>query len=281
MKALPFKIPFGGKSSIHVDHDQLKQFYPHYHTHEENQLTLIIQGRGIAYIGDRIIEFKPGDIFFLGRQLPHVFKSEALPGNGVESISIFFLTGFMGDKFLAIPESNNLASLLKEAARGIRVSSDKNPQISQALIEFPQAAGFDRVILLLKLLQDISQQPNEYITGPDYRRPKRQADGEKINDVFNFLTTNYDKEITLATVADVAHMSPTAFCRYFKQHTRKSYSRFLNEIRVNQACRLLQENAESISQVAYSTGFNNISNFNRQFKKITGITPSEYQKISI
>lgn len=281
MKALPFKIPHGGKSSIHIDHEKLEQFYPHYHTHAENQLTLIIKGKGIAYIGDQIIEFKPDDIFLFGKKLPHVFKAEQSQNTEVESISVFFLNEFLGAEFLQIPESGLLSELFKDAKRGIRINDNSSTQLGAMLRKITGFHGLERILAILNILQAITQLEIEFITGPDYRRPRRQADGEKINDVFNFLTSNYDKDISLADVAETAHMSPTAFCRYFKQHTRKSYSRFLNEIRVAQACKLLQTKADAISDIAYRTGFNNISNFNRQFKKITGSTPSEYQKMTI
>ena len=281
MKALPFKIPQGGENSIHVDHERLQQFYPHYHFHEEIQLTFIIKGHGMAYIGDQIVEFSEGEIFLLGQKLPHVFKATEQLNSGIESISIFFEANFLGESFLQIPESSAIRKLFIDSKRGMRISEAIVPPVQNQIINISRESGFKRLILLLEVLQLISSEQNEFITGPDYHRPRRQTDGEKITNVFNYLTTNYANDISLAEVADVAHMSPTAFCRYFKQHTRKSYSTFLNEIRVNQACKLLQEDAEAISQIAYRTGFNNISNFNRQFKKITGYTPSDYQKMSL
>lgn len=281
MKALPFKIPHGSKSSIKVDHDILDQFYPNYHTHEEIQLTLVVKGRGIAYIGDQILEFDSGDIFLLGGQLPHVFKDEHFRKSGIESFSIFFLKEFLGRQFLDVPENRIIEQLLSDTTRGIKVSQNSAYTLDEEIKSMLKAHGFDKILRLLGILNQIAHLKKEFITGHDYRKPRRQVDGEKINNVFNFLTTNYTRDISLAEVADIAHMSPTAFCRYFKQHTRKSYSRFLNEIRVSQACTMLQESAEPISRIAFSTGFNNISNFNRQFKRITGTTPSAYQNLSI
>jgi len=281
MKPLPFKIPYGSKASIKVDHEQLPHFYPSYHTHEEIQLTLIIRSNGTAYIGDRIIEFSEGEIFLLGQQLPHVFKDKHTGASGVESISIFFLRSFLGDKFLEIPESTAISKLISNAKRGLRWDKTKASEPGKLIVDIDSMKGIQRIIHLLKALYSLSLTPYEFITGPDYQKPRRQADGQKINDVFNYLTGNYEKDISLAEIADIAHMSPTAFCRYFKQHTRKSFSRFLNEIRVGQACKLLHEKPTSVSEVAFASGFNNLSNFNRQFKKVTGTTPTEYQKLAL
>ena len=283
MKPLPFKIPRGSKASIKVDHEVLDHFYPYYHTHEEVQLTLIIHGSGTAYIGDRIISFYEGDIFLIGQQLPHVFKDDIREKkSGIESISIFFLPEFLGPHFLDIPEAKDISVLIAESLRGVRINSSQELGINQKIIKILEMDGISRIMHLLKVLEEIAHSNTiEFITGPDYHKPRRQSDGQKINEVFNFLIEHYHHDIRLAEVADVANMSPTSFCRYFKQHTRKSYSTFLNELRIGQACKLLIENADPVNQIAFATGFNNISNFNRQFKKIVGITPSAYQNLRL
>lgn len=277
MKALPFKVPQGSKSSIRVDHDHLDSFYDTYHTHEELQLILIIRGSGSVYIGDKIMGFKEGDIFLLGQNLPHVFKN--IPAeHGVESISIFFLPNFLGEGFLDLPESRSIAKFLSEVERGLSLNAINHPKIAKSIIQIESKNGLDRLLSLLEILIEIQHLKTiGPIASQGYRKPKRSEDGQKVNDVFDFLMANYENDISLEDVADIAHMSPTAFCRYFKQHTRKTYSRFLNEIRVGQACKGIIDGKHTISQICYNSGFNNISNFNRQFKKITGFTPSEYQ----
>lgn len=280
MKALPFKVPHGSKSSIKVDHDKLPHFYNTYHTHEELQLTLIIKGHGTAYVGDRILQFKEDDIFLLGQNLPHVFKDKLKDQDvGIESITIFFLPTFMGEGFLNLPETRHIANLFRESLRGIKLPEDLQGAVTNDMTEINNLNGINQLLKLTRTLENIAQSESlNFITSPGYHKPKRAIDGQKINDVFDFMLANYSRDIKLEEIADIAHMSATAFCRYFKHHTRKTYSRFLNEIRVGQACKMLVDDQLSVSQICYQSGFNNISNFNRQFKKIVGSTPSQYQK---
>jgi AraC-like DNA-binding protein len=279
MKALPFKIPHGSKESIKVDHDVMPHFYDTYHTHEELQIMMIIRGHGSAYIGDKILPFEEDDIFFLGQNLPHVFKDKADAGcTGVESISIFFAQDFMGQGFLSLPESGSISTLLEESKRGIHIRGLLQQKITESVWNMHNNKGLNRLLLLVDTLAEITRcQELIFITSPGYHKPKRSIDGHKINDIFDFTLANYTREVTLAEIANVAHMSPTAFCRYFKHHTRKTYTRFLNEIRVGQAGHMLVEDDFSVSQIGYCSGFNNTSNFYRQFKKITGFTPADYR----
>lgn len=280
MKALPFKIPHGSKTSIKVDHDVMPHFYDTYHTHEELQIMLVIKGYGSAYIGDKILHFEEGDIYFLGQNLPHVFKDKLLEkDSGIESISIFFLKDFMGKGFLELPESRLLSALIEESIRGIKIEGQLQESITESVWKIYKSDGLNRLLMLVDTLEQIAQSEDlSFISSPGYHKPKRLIDGQKINDVFDFMLANYSREVKLEEIADVANMSSTAFCRYFKHHTRKTYSRFLNEIRVGQACKMLVDDKLSVSNICYDSGFNNISNFNRQFKKITGFTPSAYQK---
>jgi AraC-like DNA-binding protein len=280
MKALPFKIPYGSKSSIKVDYDVMPHFYNTYHTHDELQIMLVIKGQGSAYIGDKILDFEEGDIYLLGQNLPHVFKDK--PSNGdleIESISIFFLKEFMGNGFLELPESRLLGTLIEESKRGIQIEGQLLENITENIWNIYNSDGLNRLLMLVDTLEQIAQSEDvSFISSPGYHKPRRLVDGQKINDVFDFMLANYSREVKLEEIAEIAHMSATAFCRYFKHHTRKTYSRFLNEIRVGQACKMLVDDKLSISNICYDSGFKNISNFNRQFKKISGFTPSEYQK---
>jgi len=280
MKALPFKIPHGSKTSIMVDHDAMPHFYDTYHTHEEMQIMLVVEGYGSAYIGDKILQFQTGDIYLLGQNLPHVFKDKlSKTDSGIESISIFFLQDFMGAGFLSLPESRLLEALIEESKRGIQLQGELKDRITDRIWKVYKSVGLNRLLLLVDLLEQIAQSEElSFISSPGYHKPKRSVDGQKINDVFDFMLANSSREIKLKEISEIAHMSSTAFCRYFKHHTRKTYSRFLNEIRVGQACKMLVDDKSSINHICYESGFNNISNFNRQFKKITGFTPSRYQK---
>jgi AraC-like DNA-binding protein len=278
MKALPFKIPQNADRSISLEHDRMDHFYNTLHTHAELQLTLIDSGTGTAFIGDRIEQFEPGDVFLFGPNLPHVFRDEHQePNMQIESYSIFFLPDFLGGQFLELPESRAIKQLLELSARGLKFKSNLRSALAPQVRSLFDASGLNRLMQLVDILDQITKSRQlEPLASIGFREPRRSADGQKINDVFDYLMQHYTGNIKLANVASVANMSPTAFCRYFKHHTRKTYSRFLNEIRIGQACKLLIDDNLSVSQVCYQTGYNNISNFNRQFKKITGLTPRSY-----
>ncbi len=280
MKALPFKIPRNADRSISLEHDQMEHFYGTLHTHAELQLTLITEGKGTAYIGDRIEQFEPNDVFLLGPDLPHVFRDESLIRKSkIESFSIFFLPDFLGQGFLELPETRAIKQLIDLSLRGLKLENELKYRLAMEIKVMFKKNGLECLQSLASMLEDITQSKQfKVLASPGFQKPRNNADGRKINDVFDFLMKNYTRTINLDEVANVAHMSPTAFCRYFKQHTRKTYSQFVNEIRIGQACKLLIENNSSIAHVCYQTGFNNISNFNRQFRKITGLNPRDYVK---
>jgi len=187
----------------------------------------------------------------------------------------------MGAGFLSLPESRLLSTLLSESIRGIILEAQLKEIITKKVWQVYESSGMERLLALVNALELIAVSEDlSFISSPGYHKPKRLVDGQKINDVFDYLMANFSQEIKLAEIADVAHMSSTAFCRYFKHHTRKTYSRFLNEIRVSHACKLLLEDEQPVSDICLNSGFKNISNFNRQFKKISNLTPSEYQKLN-
>ena len=258
----------------------MEHFYGSLHVHAELQLTYILKGQGTAYIGDRIEQFDSGDVFLLGPNLPHVFKDEwGGQKDGIESYSIFFLPDFFGEGFLKLPESRVIKQLIERSERGIKLVGFIKNQQANNIINIFEKTGLEKLVMLITMLEEIGQSDRFILLASNnFQKPRKNSDGKKINDVFDFLMKNYTRPINLKEVAETAHMSPSAFCRYFKQHTRKTYTQFLNEIRVGQACKLLSDKNRTISQVCYQTGYNNLSNFNRQFKGITGLSPRDYAK---
>lgn len=275
MKVLPFKIPALADSSIRVDREQLKAFYPHLHTHQELQLTWIVRGAGTAFIGDKIRRFVSGEIFLMSSNLPHVFKSED-SFDTVESLSIYFDPGFIGSSFLNLPESEHLNSFLSTFKTGAYFTPGKDELLKSQLLIIEKESGLKRILLFIEMMEFIATHSiYETIASTEYASPKMK-DGEKIDGIIGHLYSNYAKDINLNEVAELAHMTPQAFCRYFKRHTRKSMVKYLNEIRIGKVCGWLQDKKYTVTESCYQAGFNNISHFNRTFKSITGYTPSGY-----
>lgn len=286
MKSKLFRIPKTGTESMLVQVDRVDQFYDSRHYHPELQITLILKGSGTRFIGDSIARFGPGDIYLIGPNLPHVFRNEGRSVNGdngyaAASVSVYFKKDIFGNQFLTLPEVRAVSELINRTYRGIHVVNDDTVKLTGMIEELVILDGFDRILGLLSVLNILSQSQQRlvYISSMSFALPQKDSDNKRINDVFEFIMNNYESEIRLEKISEIANMVPTSFCRYFKSRTRNTFTEFLIKIRVGQACRLLIEEEISVSQVCYRSGFNNLSNFNTHFKLLTGYTPSAYARM--
>lgn len=283
MKALSFRIPKTEQTSFRVQIDDEPYFYDQLHYHPEWQITVIVRGSGTLFLGDGINRFRAGDVFVVGSNVPHLLRSDALyyqpESPGVYAISLFFEQHSFGAGFFDIPEMQHIADFLESTSRGVRVLGAAQVELQDALTQIVEQSGFQRLQILLDILNTFAEAPDfEYLSNASFTEAQKETDGTRLNDVLDFTLSNYQRPIQLEEAAQVASLSVPAFCRYFKLRTRKSYVQFLNELRVSAACKLLAEREANISQICYEVGFNNLSNFNRQFKKVTGFTPSAYLK---
>jgi AraC-like DNA-binding protein len=267
MKILPFKIPKTSQESFRLQEDQETHFYDHLHQHPEVQLTLVLNSEGKIIVGDFIGTFKPGDIFLIGPNLPHVFRNESRyydePHEGqAHSLTVFFEWQAFGEKFLSLPELANLHEFAKFSEQMFKKT------------------GMDRLIVLLKILNILSANKTmEPLASAGVYSEFDELDGKKLADIYRFTMNEFHRKISLDEVASLAHMTTNSFCRYFKKRTRKSYIDFLTEIRIGHARKLLQRDDLSISQISLEVGFNNLSNFNRKFREVCSITPTEFRKL--
>jgi AraC-like DNA-binding protein len=256
-----------------------------WHFHEEYELIYFIKGRGVRYIGDTIGNFKEGEIYFIGSNLPHLYKNDKSENvaneedSSVDQIIIHFREDFLGKNFLMIPETNLLNNLLKKSHFVLKFSSVTASLLHNYLLGITNKEGLGKIIDLLRVL-DILSISNDYetISYTGNYTTFSKSDKVRMTKIISYLNDNYNKRIELTKIAEIASMTPNAFCRYFKKNTSKSFSEYLNEIRIGKACKLLIEGEESVSSISNSTGFNTISNFNRRFKIVTGKTPGEYKK---
>lgn len=286
MRSKLFRIPKTGTESVLVQVDRVDQFYDARHYHPEIQITLIQKGSGTRFIGDSIERFSEGDIYMIGPNLPHVFRNEGKSADSehsyaAASVSVYFNKDLLGGHFSGIPETRAISELIERSHRGIHVLTVDNSSLAGMIGEFPGLEGFDRILGLLTLLNILAGSIGRSvaISSMSFASPPKDSDNRRINAVFEYIIRNYDSEIRLENVSEIANMAPTAFCRYFKSRTRNTFTEFLQKIRVGQACRLLIEEDLSVSQVCYRSGFNNLSNFNSVFKSITGYTPTAYAEM--
>ncbi len=282
MKALPFKIPKAEQSSIHLQIDREMYFYDTLHQHPEVQLTFIESSSGTLIHGDYLGQFSAGDIYLVGSNVPHVFRNddsyyENRKSGAAVSKSIFFNWKSFGNAFIHLPETEEITTFLEDTARGIKVTGKTADEVRVNLLEAFESHGINRLTLLFSILDTIRRSKDiVYLTAQSSTKKVNEMEGKRLNDIFQFAMANYQRAIKLNEVASIANMSTSAFCRYFKQHTRKTFLDFLNEYRVSQACRLLMQEDKSVAQVCYESGFSNLSNFNRKFKEIMKKTPRQF-----
>lgn len=283
MKVLPFTIPVVHDKTMLVQEDILPYFYPHLHRHEEIQLTLILKGEGTLVVGNSMHVFKPNEVYLIGANMPHVFKSDdsyfaADALLEIHALTIFFNTNGKLASMFNVPELKNVYSFFSTNYGGLKIPEEQFPDISGRMIKIQSANGLDQLIQFLQLLNALSSINNAGTLSIDVQ-PKAFSDheGVRISNIYNYIMKHYNRNLTLEEVAAAAYMTPQAFCRYFKKHTRITFVSFLNEIRINEACKKLVDGShDSVSSVAFNCGFNSITNFNRVFKTTIGKSPREY-----
>lgn len=271
-------------------------FDPNWHFHPHYQLFLVEAGTGTRFIGDSIRPFGPGDFVFLGPNLPHLWRSDQVyftkqPDLTTRGIVVYFAEDFVGTEFFTRPEMGPLRQLLNSARRGLTWTGPTCDRAAAQLRTLVgQPADFTRLLTLLGLLNQLTQAADTHVlTSPGYVNTLSPAgtDGPAASEqrsrayrrmqlVHDYVLNHFSDELHLDTIADLVGMTAPAFCRYFKARANKTFSTFVSEVRVGHACKLLTNGNLSITQISYESGFRTLSNFNRQFKDITGQTPSQY-----
>ena len=258
-------------------------FDPNWHFHPHYQLFLVEEGTGTRFIGDSIKPYGPGDLAFLGPNLPHLWRSDQVyfeqrPGVTTKGIVIYFSEDFFGSTFLEKTEMASLRHILSQARQGIEWTGYTRNRTQTALRTLAhQPVGFERVIKLLTLLNDLAHATDyRLLTSPGYTNTVKKNETDRMQLVHDYVLNHFPDDLSLDTISDLAGMTPPAFCRYFKTRSNKTFSEFVSEVRIGHACKLLIAGKLTITQASFESGFRTLSNFNRQFKVITGQTPSGY-----
>jgi AraC-like DNA-binding protein len=277
------KIPITHISSIAAKR-VLKPYIDHsWHYHPEYEIILIEKSYGIRFLGNHIGNFNDGDLVFISSNLPHVWKNDKdfYAGNKdlfVDAYVIQFMEDALKEGFFDLPEFSHIKKLFVLGRQGVLIKGKDHKTISNLVREVVNAKGIDRLMLFIKTLDLIAKTKDfELLSSPGYTSTMNSVDTERINKVMNFITDNYAAEIDIEDIARLANLSVSSFCRYLKNRTHKTFSQVLNEVRIVNACKALVTSDKTITQICYSTGYNNISHFNRQFKLITGLTAKEYK----
>lgn len=284
MKALLEKLPPTADSSFKLYEFSYAYYPTPWHYHPEYELVLVTKSHGQRIVGNHVGDFSEGDLVLIGPNLPHVYRNAPeylAPDSALmaESIVVHFLPDFLGSTFWNSVEMAPVRAVMHRSGVGLQVTGAVRERVAKGLVKLSSLDGMRRLLSLLDLLTQLAESLNELI--PLSTEPiegSNPTEDEKLNRVLTFLSENYHRQITLAELADLISMSIPSVCRFFKKRTRKSIVQFTNELRISHACRLLLDPSKGVAQVAYDSGFNNISNFNRQFRDLKGMSPLAFRK---
>lgn len=285
MKPIEYRLPQEFDKSFIV-FEQKGTFFPYpWHYHPEYELVLITKSTGRRMVGDHIGYFQDDDLVFMGPLLPHVWvnDTEYVTGqakSSAEAIVIQFLESFLGDFFINIPELEPLKKILRQSKRGIAINGKTRERINNLMKKMLYQNGLQRLASLFTIF-DILSGCSEYelLANPTYEQQVQFTNcSDRFNKITEYIMRNFTNDISLPEIAGIANMGVTAFCNFFKQHHKVTFVEYLNTVKIGHACKMLSEKDENIVGVAYDSGYNTLANFNRQFKKIKKMTPTEYRK---
>ncbi len=264
-----------------------RNVYPHFlkvwHYHAELELVLINKSTGTRFVGDSIEKFQEGDVILIGRNLPHMWLNDEIYFKEesdlmADALSIHFKEDFLGNIFQQTSEMKHIHQLFNRAKLGIKFE-DLLPALVEKIVALSNLNSFDRTLKFIQVLNDLAEiKKYKLLASNGFISTFNASKDEKLSKVYSYVYNHFKTPIGSKDVAEIIHMNQAAFSRYFKRTHRKTFTRYLNEIRIGYACKLLIEQSFNIKTICYECGFNNISNFNKQFKLILGISPSNYSK---
>jgi AraC-like DNA-binding protein len=270
-------------ASLNVKVDIGETLSNSYHYHPEMELILLKRSRGIRIIGASVENFTDNDLVLIGRNLPHAFLHEHqyLDNNLTdppEAIVIQFNEAFAGNGFLDLPELKEIKRLFIAARQGLTITENGKRTIIPLVEKILYSSSLDRILVLLQILKIMTDKDayRVLVSEESIDQPAMEPD-TRVEKVLDFTFGHYDQNIKIEEVAEMINMTKESFCRYFKAKTGKTYLEFLIEFRIRKACRMIVENQLSIKEISYSCGFDSLSNFHYQFKKIVKQKPLEYK----
>ena len=266
---------------IGIFQDNLEKSTWHYHNNYE--ISFITEGTGKRIVADSIEEFHPGDLVFIGSNLPHVWIAEKelriLSERTLEMVFLQFSANIFFPQMLALPEFKNIRRALELSERGIQIVGETLNEVSEIMLQLPYLKGFDRMNNFFRLMDIIgNSSSNIHLASEEYMRKRFTTGNRRIAMLHDYLMHHYREEIDLKKLADLVSMAEGSLCRFFRMNVGASIFEYLNRIKVDFACKLLMDPDMAIMEICYDSGFSNLSHFNKQFRKNTGVTPTEYRK---
>lgn len=274
-----------------------------WHYHSQYELILITKSSGIRFVGDNVSKFLPGDLVLVGPNLPHLWRNDPSyytdnmsdepdedvdltllenPTDGedysVKTIIIKFERDFLGADFFNTPELHIIEDLLEDSKRGMYFKNIDNQVLIQKILDLTKEEGATSIFSFLDILHGLSLSENRSTLSSTDMSGVFEDKKNRQDSIIKYISDNYSEEISLEKISSVACMTPNSFCRYFKNLTNKPFSTFLNEVRIQNAVRLISLNNDNIKNISYDVGYKSVTNFNRQFKRVVNKTPMEYKQ---
>ena len=275
MRTLIQKIHVEEQNSFACRRYRTPDFETSWHKHEECELIMIAGGTGTAMIGDFVGEYKTGDIYFIGSNIPHSFRKRHHKMIG-DAVVAHFKQDVFGESFFLLPEIKNMRTFLHKSD-ALQLTNKLKREVSALLLPMENAKGFERINLLLQALQKMSTSSSYSRLTQDFSSPDNNIN-PAIEKIIEYSFKHYLEPITLEQVAAIAEMSIPTFCRFFKKNIKKTYFNFLQDLRISHACKLLTNTSKPVMDCCYESGYNSWAHFSKQFKQIKQITPSMYRR---
>ena len=279
MKVYPFKIPKPNNNALIYQEDIEVVFYDKLHQHDEIQISYIEKGNGTLLVGNSFTNYYTGNVFVIGSNVPHAFKSDTSKNETSKMLTLFFTKESFGTSFFKLEEFEEIESFFINSLHGFQVTSQLT-EIKEIFNKLKKATKLERFIILIALLKLLSESDINLLSNYTYAKKLSDSEGKRMRKVFDYTLKNADQKISLDEIASVANMTKNAFCKFFKKRTNKTYINYLTELRIENACKILKSNKDmAIVDVAFKAGFYNISNFNRRFKELKKMTPLTFRNL--
>lgn len=278
MKAQFEKIPVSIDNSLYAFLYEDERFSAPWHFHPEYELTYIVKGEGIRYVGNSVQEFKAGDFVLIGSNLPHCWKDVDTNNNGVKSIVFQWNNTILGDNWIEKSEFKNIKKLLEKASQGIKFDVLDTSKVQNNLMKIVNSSPLEKLLSFVQLLENLSLKKDyELLTSEGFSPNLNRKANDRMDAIYNYVHKNYHTKITLQKVSEIVSMSEEAFCRFFKKSLNKTFFHFVNEYRINRACKLLIDTNKQVQQIAYDCGYESLPFFYRQFQKFIKCSPLAFR----
>jgi AraC-like DNA-binding protein len=282
MKIAKLRLPQQTDKSFIVHHE----FYPFapWHHHPEYELVLVLKGKGRRMVGNNVDRFREHDLIFTGPFLPHQWLPDSdcpgHPDNFQESAFVIqFLDDFLGEKFFDVPENISLKKFLAGSSRGCKFYGESKKKIISIFLKMMDASETGLLYGLLSIFEVFATTSEfHYLSSADSVESFALKENESMQKALQYIMQNFQQDIQIKDLLEVTNMSYATFYNYFRRNYKVPFKEYLLDIRVDYACKLLKDEALNISEIAYTCGFENLSNFNRQFRRLRSMTPSQYQR---